>query len=96
MLFRSATPLGNILSFLGKHSMNIFLIHTLIKKYYLHEYIYSYNHFLIILCALMVLSLGASILIEFLKNCMKYDYVKEKVCEFVSGKACTVKGKQRE
>lgn len=34
-----------VLLFLGKHSMNIFLIHTFIRHYFWSDFIYSFGHF---------------------------------------------------
>lgn len=60
--------LRQILMFLGKHSMNIFLLHTFIRQYLLREFIYSFKHFALITLVLLVLSLAASVIIELLKK----------------------------
>lgn len=60
--------LKNILYNLGIYSMNIFLIHTFIKKYYLHDFIYSFNNFLIIFLVLLLISLSCAIIATKLQN----------------------------
>ncbi|MGN0514373.1 MAG: acyltransferase family protein [Lachnospiraceae bacterium] len=58
------------LVFLGKHSMNMFLIHTLIFEYYFSDFIYSFRYWFLITAALVVTSLVGSILIEYLKKAL--------------------------
>lgn len=57
-----------LLTFLGKHSMNMFLIHTLIFEYYFTDFIYSFKNWALITLALLLTSLGLSMMIEFLKK----------------------------
>ena len=64
--------LKQILRFLGRHSMNVYLIHNFYRKY-LHDFIYGQKHFLLILLLLMGISLICSILIEALKKLLRYD-----------------------
>ncbi|MBR1416903.1 MAG: acyltransferase family protein [Bacilli bacterium] len=72
--FFSSIPLiKNVLRFLGKHSMNIFLIHWIVAQKYLREYIYSYKNFLKIFLALLIISLVISIAIELLKKLICYE-----------------------
>lgn len=54
----------SILAFLGKYSMNIFLIHTLILEYYFTDFIYSFHNWILITIVLTAVSLAASILIQ--------------------------------
>ncbi|MDO5135740.1 MAG: acyltransferase family protein [Eubacteriales bacterium] len=56
------------LAFLGKHSMNIFLTHTLIFEYYFTDFIYSFRNWFLITLALLGSSLLLSIGIEALKK----------------------------
>ena len=57
-----------VLPFLGKYSMNMFLIHTLIFEYYFTDFIYMGRNWLLITVVLAVISLVISILIELLKR----------------------------
>lgn len=65
--------LKNILKFLGKHSMNIFLIHEFIKNYYLNEWTYSFINWGKIAFVLLITSLLMSIVIELFKKIIRYD-----------------------
>ena len=58
----------NILGFLGKYSMNIFLLHTFIYYYFFTEYIYKFHNWVLIFLACFGASLLLSILIELLKK----------------------------
>ena len=62
------------LVFLGKHSMNIFLIHTLIFEYYFSNYIYSFKYWFFITAALVICSLIGSIIIEYVKKLIHYIF----------------------
>lgn len=53
-----------ILKLLGRYSMNIFLIHTLIFEYYFTEFIYSFRNWIAITAALLILSLIVSVVLE--------------------------------
>lgn len=55
---------SKILEYVDKHSMNIFLVHTLIFEYYFQEQIYSLKHWGIILFVVFIISLSVSIVIE--------------------------------
>lgn len=66
-------PLRKILVFLGKHSMNVFLVHTFIRAYYLRDLTYSFGHFLLISLFLLSVSTLLSVLIEQLKILTKYN-----------------------
>ncbi len=57
-----------MLYFIGKHSMNIFLIHTLIYWYYFPGLIYSLKNWFLILAALTLSSLAVSITVEKIKK----------------------------
>lgn len=56
------------LSLLGKHSMNMFLIHTLIFEYYFTDFIYSFQNWLLVTLILLILSLAVSAVIDLLKD----------------------------
>ena len=57
-----------VVSFVGKYSMNIFLIHTLIFEYYFTPFIYSFRNWLLITLVLLGISLAVSIGIEAIKK----------------------------
>ena len=59
------------MGFIGKHSMNIFLIHTLIFEYYFTEFIYGFKNWFLILLMLLLTSLLGSMVINDRKNAEK-------------------------
>lgn len=62
-----------MLMFFGKHSMNIFLLHTFIRHYWFPEFTYSFHHFALISLVLFGVSLASSIVIEAIKKLIGYD-----------------------
>jgi len=59
-----------VLKYLGKHSMNIFMVHTFIFYYFYPDFIYSFRYPVLIFIILISCSLGISILIEYCKKIM--------------------------
>ena len=68
--------LKNILILLGKHSLNLFLIHTFYYYYYFDEFIYSFKSIwlMLIFCTMLT-----SIIIEKMKKVIHYDEMEQKV-----------------
>ncbi|MCI8991539.1 MAG: hypothetical protein HFG80_02245 [Eubacterium sp.] len=64
-----------IMGFIGKHSMNMFLIHTIIFEYYFTEFIYSPKYWVLVLLLLSGTSLLGSVAIESLKKALCYPKV---------------------
>lgn len=62
---------GKLFSFFGKHSANIFYIHSFFMMF--SGFIYELPHFLLSYFVLMGISLGGSILIEALKEVFGYN-----------------------
>lgn len=75
------------LRFLGKHSYNIFLVHTLIRAYYLHDFTYSLRHFMLIALFLLASSLLISVAIELLKKVTRYQKLINRLCDRITGTA---------
>lgn len=74
----------SIFLILGKNSMNGFLIHTFIFKYYSKSFIYSFKYFLLVWLVLIICTLIVSVLIEQVKKIMKYDeYTTQKINDAV-------------
>lgn len=63
----------NILSLLGKHSMNIFLIHSFIRMAWYYDFIYSFRNAYLIVAVLLTTSLCASFIIEFIRKVIGFD-----------------------
>lgn len=71
--------LTETLAFFGNHTMNIFLIHTFVKTWFFHDFIYSFRFGVIICMVLMLTSLIISFLINFLKRLLFVDKLIEKI-----------------
>lgn len=64
--------LKKLLEFLGKHSMNMFLIHTVFRAIWFDEYIYGFKYVGLIMLALVVVTVFLSMLIEWVKKQIHY------------------------
>ncbi len=64
---------NSILEKIGEHSMNLFLIHTFFYSYYFKEYIYMWKYPVLILIVLLIVTMLASIVIEFIKKITCYN-----------------------
>lgn len=85
---RKIKGLNSILKFLGKHSMNIFMIHGFIYGYFFSNFIYSFKYPFLIFLVLLMISLSISVTLEFVKTkfgiyvlvnkiqCIKIDNIK--------------------
>lgn len=69
----------NILWFLGKHSMNIFLSHTILRAFFLKDFLYGLKYSMLTFCVLLVLSVLLSIVIDLLKKYTGYDKLCAKI-----------------
>lgn len=80
MEFAALCPVSErIMGFIGRHSMNIFLIHTLVFLYYFPQYIYKPKNWLAVFFILLFSSLILSISIEKLKQLLGYKKIMDKV-----------------
>lgn len=73
--------LGQVLSFLGKHSMNIFLVHIFIRSTYAQDFTFGFRYWELILLFLLVSSLVISFVIEGIKKVIKYDECMDELCK---------------
>lgn len=71
---------------LGTNSMNMFFVHTFIRKYYLYEWTYSFRHFILIFVALVLASLAISWLLEQVKDRLKVHNRMERIFDFLYNK----------
>lgn len=75
----------DIFSFLGKHSMNIFLFHTFIFLYWLKDFIYYTRNPIIIFVSLLIPCLIISIVIEKIKAVIGFNkmnmYIEKLLCQ---------------
>ena len=75
-----------IFSLLGKYSMDIFLIHTFLRSYYLKDFIYSQGNFIKIALVLLLLTLAISIILELFKKLIRYDNIINRFQNFIDNK----------
>lgn len=66
-------PMRWTLAFLGKHSANIFMMHTFFYFYFFPDFYYEWEEPEFILALLLVTTLAASVVIELLKRLCGYD-----------------------
>lgn len=72
--FVNPLPLiGNILNVLGRHSMNIFLIHNFIRVVWYYDFTYSFQYAGLIVSVLMGISLLVSVCIEWIKKFVHFN-----------------------
>lgn len=80
MIYEFVSPikyLNSFLRFAGKHSMNIFLIHSFIRHTFFNEFTYSFKYPIVIVAVLFSISLVLSIVIELLKKITGYNRLVE-------------------
>ena len=77
-LFHLFPLLREVLGFIGKHSANIFLTHNFIRVVFFTKFIYSRGHFVTIILCLLFISIGISVIVDFLKKITKYDSIVQK------------------
>lgn len=73
-----------VLAFFGKHSMNIFLVHTFFRYTFFMDFTYSFEKFWLIALVLFGVSLGVSIVLEAFKKLIRYN----KLIKSFSDKVC--------
>lgn len=78
------------LGFLGKHSMNIFLIHSFYRDVFFHEFTYSFYYAWLDYIVLMAISLVTSIVLEWFKKLIRYEKFIELVKRLVTKEGVTV------
>ena len=78
------------LGFLGKHSMNIFLIHSFYRDGFFHEFTYSFYYAWLDYIVLMAISLVTSIVLEWFKKLIRYEKFIEWVKRLVTKEGVTV------
>ena len=78
------------LGFLGKHSMNIFLIHSFYRDVFFHEFTYSFYYAWLDYIVLMAISLVTSIVLEWFKTLIRYEKFIDWVKRLVTKEGVTV------
>lgn len=73
-------PLNKGLEFIGKHSMNIFLLSTPVYSYFFKEFTYISSNWAICVLVCVVYSILLSILVEWLKKqLLKIDFIDQAI-----------------
>ncbi len=70
--FNKIPGISQLFQFLGKHSMNIFLIHNFIRIVWYYDFTYSFEKWWLIVLVLLGISLLLSIVIEAFKRVIKF------------------------
>lgn len=78
----------SVMAFLGKHSMNMYLMHTFIFAYFFHDFIYGFKYPVLIFLALLLTSLLLSIVLEFLKKKIGFYRLQQKIVLLLTQKQC--------
>ena len=78
------------LGFLGKHSMNIFLIHSFYRDVFFHEFTYSFYYAWLDYIVLMAISLVTSMVLEWFKKLIRYEKFIDWVKRLVTKEGVTV------
>lgn len=72
--FMAVIPgVNQVLAFIGKHSMNIFLTHNFFRVFWCPDFIYGFRSAWLIPLALLVVSLVFSILVELFKKLIRFE-----------------------
>ena len=82
--------LRQVLLFLGRHSMTVFLTHTFIQFTYLQDLIYASGHFVLNFFVLFALSLVLALLLDALRGLCRYDRLTEALIRRITGR-CAAK-----
>ena len=78
------------LGFLGKHSMNIFLIHSFYRDVFFHKFTYSFYYAWLDYIVLMAISLVTSMVLEWFKKLIRYEKFIDWVKRLVTKEGATV------
>ena len=72
--------LRKVLVILGKHSMNMFLVHLFIRMLYFTDFTYSFGHFALDTAVLVLTSFLVSVGIELLKKAVRWQKMVDAMC----------------
>lgn len=80
MFFTFPKYISLAFQFLGKHSMNIYLMHTLIFYYFFPKFFYSFDSPILIFISLLTICLILSVCIEKMKIVTRYNKLSLNIC----------------
>ena len=84
----------SVMTFLGKHSMNMYLMHTFIFAYFFHDFIYGFRFPMLIFLALLLTSLLLSVTLEFFKEKLRFYRLQQKMILFLTENRCFADAKR--
>ena len=79
IFIRNVKYISYLFTFLGKHSINIFMVHTFIYHYWFKNFIYSFENPFIIFFVLLFICTMISVLLEFIKKQVKLPVFTKKI-----------------
>jgi len=79
IFLRNIKYINSLFVFLGKHSINIFMIHTFIFHYWFKNFIYSFGNPFIIFFVLLFICVAISVSLEFIKKTVKLSALTQKL-----------------
>lgn len=83
LFYGKGESIKNIMGFIGKYSMNMFLAHSFFLFFYFKHFFYSFQNAWLILFVLIVVTLAFSVLVEFVKKesgfCRFVDRVNQRI-----------------
>ena len=80
---RLIEPVSVVFNFFGKHSMNIFFMHTFFYSRYFGAFVYSFHWFGLVFIVLAGASLLCSIAIEFCKKVLRINDARDRAVEAI-------------
>lgn len=80
----SIPGISSILSFLGRHSMTVFLTHSFIRGIYLEDLVYSNGNFLLNYAVLLVLSFALAVVIDWFKELIGFKRLTATICNAIA------------
>ena len=80
---------GKFFVFLGKHSMNVYLMHTFLFGYFFSEFFYGLKNPILIFVAVLSASLLLSSMIEIIKKKIYFYSLQNKIVSFISERIYT-------
>lgn len=73
-------------AFLGKHSMNMYMLHTFVCGYFFKDFIYGFKYPILIFFVLLVITLGLSVIIEYIKKICLFYVLQNKIVTLINKK----------
>ena len=74
-----------ILQFMGKHSANVFYIHSFIRAKWIGNFVYSFGHAFLIWLVLMASNIVLSIFLEGIKKAVRFERLSGKISDGILG-----------